>query len=390
MKHAMTDGRNRLQHHAAAMTVFAAVALLSPLEASATSALHSSASTSAVCSTRPPTSAASRPQPVWVALEDARQLARVNVRTGKVTQRLGVPGRPHNIVANKSGTVAAALWTERRIVVVRNNKVRPVKLGGAPHDVKMGGGRIVVANQGSHRLQLISLRGKRRGRILLRANPHDLAIAPSGRRAWVTLEGTDDMAYVSLKRRKVIRYKSTGKSPHDLLFARRPTLGHGLERRLSRLFTSGTSGEEQAPGRRGTPSRVHARWVAGVGHRSWGASCLRHIYEDIQGCKAHSNSGRTTPRHDHVGRKESGCCRPRSRATCCLSRCNSDAYTQGGCGCRPARRMGGAAQRTDGIGQYIWFLPDVVATTSRRIDSTKSRGPPAVSGRSVRHETRAL
>jgi YVTN family beta-propeller protein len=219
MKHAMTDGRNRLQHHAAAMTVFAAVALLPLLPASATSALHSSASTSAVCSTRTPTSAASRPQPVWVALEDARQLARVNVRTGKVTRRLGVPGRPHNIVANKSGTVAAALWTERRIVVVRNNKVRPVKLGGAPHDVKMGGGRIVVANQGSHRLQLISLRGKRRGRILLRANPHDLAITPSGRRAWVTLEGTDDMAYVNLKRRKVIRYKSTGKSPHDLLFA---------------------------------------------------------------------------------------------------------------------------------------------------------------------------
>jgi DNA-binding beta-propeller fold protein YncE len=121
-------------------------------------------------------------------------------------------------VVNKAGTVASALWSERRIVVVRR-KVKPVKLGGAPHDVKMGGGRIVVANQGSRRLQLVSLRGNRRGRILLRANPHDLAITPGGRRAWVTLEGTDDMAFVDLKRRKVIRYKSTGKSPHDLLFA---------------------------------------------------------------------------------------------------------------------------------------------------------------------------
>jgi hypothetical protein len=31
-------------------------------------------------------------QPVWVALEDARQVARVNVRTGKVTRRLAVRG----------------------------------------------------------------------------------------------------------------------------------------------------------------------------------------------------------------------------------------------------------------------------------------------------------
>jgi hypothetical protein len=118
-------------------------------------------------------------QPVWVALEDARQVARVNVRTGKVTRRLAVPGQPHNIVVNDAGTVASALWSERRIVVIRR-KVKPVKLGGAPHDVKMGGGRIVVANQGSHRLQLVSLRGKRRGRILLRASPHDLAITPDG------------------------------------------------------------------------------------------------------------------------------------------------------------------------------------------------------------------
>jgi DNA-binding beta-propeller fold protein YncE len=160
-----------------------------------------------------------RPQPVWVAVENARQLARVNVRTGKVTRRLDVPGRPHNIVVNKAGTVASALWSEHRIVVVRRNRVKPVKLGGAPHDVKMGGGRIVVANQGSRRIQLVSLRGKRTGRIILRANPHDLAIAPGEKRAWVTLEGTDDMAFVNLKTKKVVRYKSTGKSPHDLLFA---------------------------------------------------------------------------------------------------------------------------------------------------------------------------
>jgi DNA-binding beta-propeller fold protein YncE len=83
----------------------------------------------------------------------------------------------------------------------------------------MGAGRIVVANQARHRLQLLTLKGKRRGRILLRANPHDVALAAGGRRAWVTLEGTDDMGLVSLKRKKVIRYKSTSRRPHDLLVA---------------------------------------------------------------------------------------------------------------------------------------------------------------------------
>jgi hypothetical protein len=57
------------------------------------------------------------------ALEGARQVARVNVRTGPVTRRLNVPGRPHNLMANRAGTVAAALWSDRRIVLVRK-KVR--------------------------------------------------------------------------------------------------------------------------------------------------------------------------------------------------------------------------------------------------------------------------
>jgi DNA-binding beta-propeller fold protein YncE len=197
-----------------------ATLLLSPLLAMTVTPRPGSPDQTAAGCSIPALGAGRRPpQPVWVALEDARQLARVNVRTGKVTRRLDVPGHPHNIVVNRAGTVASALWSERRIVVVRSNKVKPVKLGGAPHDVKMGGGRIVVANQGSHRLQLVTLRGKRRGRIPLRANPHDLAIAPGQKRAWVTLEGTDDMAFVNLKGKKVVRYKSTGKSPHDLLFA---------------------------------------------------------------------------------------------------------------------------------------------------------------------------
>jgi DNA-binding beta-propeller fold protein YncE len=94
-----------------------------------------------------------------------------------------------------------------------------VEFTGAPHDVKIGGGRIVVANQGAARINILSLRGKKRGRVPLKANPHDVALTPGGDVAWASLEGSDDLAVVSLKRKKLRRYVSTGRSPHDLLFS---------------------------------------------------------------------------------------------------------------------------------------------------------------------------
>lgn len=159
------------------------------------------------------------PQRVWVALENGQKLARVDVRAGRVLRKVDVSDGPHNLVVNGAGTVAATLWGNQRVVVVRNGSGKEIYLGGAPHDVKMGGARIVVANQGSNRLQLLSLTGRRRGEILLSADPHDVAIAPNGSIAWATLEGSDRLVRVSLKSKEVLRYVPTGRSPHDLLFS---------------------------------------------------------------------------------------------------------------------------------------------------------------------------
>jgi DNA-binding beta-propeller fold protein YncE len=158
-------------------------------------------------------------QRVWVALENDDRLAYVGIRKGHVIRKRKVPGGPHNLVVNRAGTVAAALWHDRRVAIVRKGSVKNVVLGGAPHDVKMGGGRILVANQGSNRLQLLSFKGKRRGRIVLKTDPHDVAISPNGYIAWATLEGTDQLARVNLRKKKVLRYMPTGKSPHDILFS---------------------------------------------------------------------------------------------------------------------------------------------------------------------------
>ena len=157
------------------------------------------------------------PPLVWVALEDDDRIALVNVRTGHVLRRVSTPGGPHNITVANDGTGVVALWGSDEIAIV-GRRARFVTLGGAPHDVKIAGRTIVVANQGDARIDRVRLSGDRLRSIPLRADPHDLAISPDGRKAWVSLEGTDDMAIVNLRTRHV-GYFSTGVSPHDLLFA---------------------------------------------------------------------------------------------------------------------------------------------------------------------------
>jgi DNA-binding beta-propeller fold protein YncE len=158
---------------------------------------------------------------VWTALEDDGELAKVDVRDREVLRRVRTRGGgPHNIVVGPDGTVAAALWASDRIVMVRKGARTFVELGGAPHDVKIARNLVVVANQGSGRVQLVRLDGTLVRRVLLRADPHDLAIDPQRRHAWVTLEGSDDLAVVDLLHRdEPVRYVSTGERPHDILFA---------------------------------------------------------------------------------------------------------------------------------------------------------------------------
>ncbi|HZD18200.1 MAG TPA: YncE family protein, partial [Actinomycetota bacterium] len=161
----------------------------------------------------------SRPK-AWVALEGDGQLAKVVLGEG-VRRRIGTRGGgPHNIAVAPDGTVVAALWASDRIVIVRDGERSFVELGGAPHDVKIARNLAVVANQAAERVQLVKLDGTLVRRVLLKADPHDLAIDPKQRHAWVTLEGSDDLAVVDLlHRREPVRYLDTVGRPHDILFA---------------------------------------------------------------------------------------------------------------------------------------------------------------------------
>jgi DNA-binding beta-propeller fold protein YncE len=155
---------------------------------------------------------------VWAAVESSGTLVEVNAATGGVVRRVRTGGGPHNMTVGPDGTVVAGLYASNGIAIVRDGRLNTVTLGGRPHDVKISGGRIVVANEGAGRLDLVSLAGRLQGRIPLAADPHDLAIAPGGQVAWVTLDGDDRLAVANLRTRTV-RYVRTGHSPHDLLFA---------------------------------------------------------------------------------------------------------------------------------------------------------------------------
>lgn len=159
------------------------------------------------------------PRIVWVALEDDGQVAKVNLRTRKVVRRVEIPGRPHNLAVAADGTVVTSLQGAGTIAIIRDEELDVVELSGSPHDVKVARWIVVVANEGAARLDRVTLNGAVKQSISLKANPHDLAVFAGGTRAWVSLDGTDDIAVVNLVKRRVIRYLSTGERPHDLLFS---------------------------------------------------------------------------------------------------------------------------------------------------------------------------
>lgn len=157
---------------------------------------------------------------VWVAGENGRAVALVDVGSASVVRTVEVPGRPHNAAATSGGGAAFTLPGEGRLVLVdATGRLTPVDLGGSPHDVKAAGDRLVVANAGGSRLDLITAAGAPTGRIGLRASPHDVAVAPDGRTAWVTFDASDAIAVVDLEALAVRRSIATGKRPHDLLFS---------------------------------------------------------------------------------------------------------------------------------------------------------------------------
>lgn len=155
----------------------------------------------------------------WVAVEDAGALALVDLDEAAVVEEHSAPGGPHNLVVAEDGTVAAALYGATQLLILRDDDATFVELGDTPHDVKATDGLFVVANELGRRVDLVSHGGEHLTSVPVAAQPHDTAIVPDEPVAWVTMNGTDQLAVINLDTAEVTNYLPTGQSPHNILFA---------------------------------------------------------------------------------------------------------------------------------------------------------------------------
>jgi DNA-binding beta-propeller fold protein YncE len=165
-----------------------------------------------------PAHAGARSRVVWVTLEGSGRTVKVDIASGRTIASFATPGRPHN-VAVSAGVVAVAMWNSTKIAIIRSGHVRTVTLGGAPHDMKIWRDRIVAANQGGSRVQVVRTDGAVLRSVALPYRPHDLAVNPRTGKVWITLEGTGKLATFRLGSDAPVRYVPTGRRPHDILFA---------------------------------------------------------------------------------------------------------------------------------------------------------------------------
>jgi DNA-binding beta-propeller fold protein YncE len=212
--------------------VLAVVMVLSGLVAACTDEVDESPETIA----EPPASPESEPTPtltpspaptptaeperlVWVAVEGDDRTVLVDLDAGEIVEDHATPGGPHNVTVAGDGTAAAALYATTDLAVITGGDVEIITLGDRPHDVKASDEWFIVANEAGRRLDYVSLDGERGPSVPLRAEPHDLAVHPAQEQAWVTMNGSDELAVVDLAAAEVVRYVATGHAPHDLLFA---------------------------------------------------------------------------------------------------------------------------------------------------------------------------
>ena len=105
------------------------------------------------------------------------------------TRTVRLSGPAHNIAVTGEGTAVATLPARGRVAFVRDGAAREIDLDGSPHDVKSAGGVVVVTDEEAARVVLVRRDRSTQAEVSLRDRPHDVAVAPDGRTAWMSLNG---------------------------------------------------------------------------------------------------------------------------------------------------------------------------------------------------------
>lgn len=163
---------------------------------------------------------------VYVSSQGASAVSVISTRTDRVVSTIDVGQSPHGLALTGGGrTLLAAVFGADQVVMIdtiRNLIVArfPVE---KPHNIAIApdGRTAYVASQqpGATALVVLDLAGRREvGRVPLAKTPRAAAFSPDGSALYFTLAGSDAVQVLDPLRNQVVAQIPVGTSPHHVLF----------------------------------------------------------------------------------------------------------------------------------------------------------------------------
>lgn len=163
---------------------------------------------------------------VYASSDGASTVSVISTVTDRVVSTIDVGTAPHGLAITRDGRqVLAAVFGASQVAVidgVRNQVVARIPVGN-PHNIAISpdGKTAYVASQqpGATALVILDLMAKRQvGTVPLDKTPRALSFSPDGSVLYVTLAGSDAVQIVDPKRNQITGQIPVGASPHHPLF----------------------------------------------------------------------------------------------------------------------------------------------------------------------------
>ncbi len=163
---------------------------------------------------------------VYVSSDGDSKVSVIDTASDTVTASIDVGKSPHGLAITPDGSmVLAAVFGESRVAFIETatNTVVGTTPVASPHNIAIrpDGRTAYVASQkkGSFALALIDLRMMRAsGSVPLAKMPRALSVSPDGSRVFFTLGGSDDVQVLDAAKIAVVAQIPVGVSPHFPLF----------------------------------------------------------------------------------------------------------------------------------------------------------------------------
>jgi YVTN family beta-propeller protein len=150
---------------------------------------------------------------LWASDSTGSQVVRIDPHAGRVSKRIGVPGRPFGLAYGAGSVWVGSRYAGRvtRLSVRTNRRQARVSVGSSPYALAFGGGSVWVTNEGSGTVSRI---GPRRNKVIrtIRVGGRPNGIAVAFRKVWVADYGRGRLIRIDPARNRVERRISIPKA----------------------------------------------------------------------------------------------------------------------------------------------------------------------------------